>query len=183
MVTGLGRRLLQFPHHQLAGVGRRSASGRGGGCRPACRGGRRGASPRRTRGRSSRSPVPSSGRRGTGCAGPQRGDTWSADGRASRTRLVHHCNANGAAEAMSTVTEPCTPRCTGTSVTDLVGGAAPAAGPDEHLGTRRLDRTDAHPAAGLDAHRHRQAGAAVTGRAAHADPGPRDDHEGPARSR
>ena len=73
-------------------------------------------SPTSDRGRSRTSPVPSSGRRGTGCALPQRGDTCSAAGRGSCTRLVHHCSPNGAAEAMSRVTASWTPRRTGTNV-------------------------------------------------------------------
>ena len=62
---------------------------------------------------------------------------------------------------------------------DTVGPAPPAGRPDERLRTRWVDGADAHAAAGPDLHLQRQAGAAVTRRAPHADPRPGHDHEGP----
>ena len=100
------------------------------------------------RGRSRTSPVPSSGRRGTGCGRPQRGATWSADGRGSRTRFVHHCNANGAAEATSSVTASWTPRRTGSSVTTPSAPPRRPAGPTNASGPGWVDGADAHAAAG-----------------------------------
>ena len=65
-----------------------------------------------------------------------------------------------------------TPRRTGTQRDDVVGRAAPAGRPDEASGPGRLDGADAQPGSRLDPHLHRQAGAAVAGRAPHADPRP-----------
>ena len=174
----LGRRLLQLPHHQVARVGRRAPMHEAPGVAGHVRAGARGR-PMSDRGRSRTSPVPSSGRRGTGWARPQRGDTWSAEGRGSRTRFVHHCNANGAAEATSRVDRVVDTAPHRQQRDDAVGPAPPAGRPDERLGTGWVDGTDAHPAAGPDLHLHRRAGDAVTRRAAHADPRPGHDHKGP----
>ena len=72
--------------------------------------------PASVRGRSATSPTSSRGLVRGRSGRPQRGETWSSAGSGSCTRRVHHCSANGAAEAMSTVTRSYTPRCTGTSV-------------------------------------------------------------------
>ena len=135
--------------------------------------------PMSERGRSRTSPAPSSGRRGTGWARPQRGATWSAEGRGSRTRFVHHCNANGAAEATSRMTASWTPRRTGSSVTMPSAAPRRPAGPTKASGPGGSTGRTRSAAAGPDLHLQRQAGAAVTRRALHADPGPGHDHEGP----
>ena len=124
---GLGRRPLQLAHHQLARHGPSSANGPGAGCRRARTGGRRGAGPRRTGAARGRRPVPSSGCSRGGC-GPAaaRRDVERRRAGGACTRRVHHCSANGAADATSSVTESWTPRRTGTQHDGIVGRAPPA---------------------------------------------------------
>ena len=123
----LGRGPFQLPYHQLSGMGGRppvdlaTAVARPVGTR----------TPRLAHIRLrpvGRRPLSSWSRTGRDCGLPRRGAMWSAVGRGSSTRRVHHCRANGAAVAISSDQDSCTPRCSGRSVIRSSGGRLPRPG-------------------------------------------------------
>ena len=128
---GFGRRLLQLPHHHPAGVRRRAPVDEAAGV---ARHVRAGAPGQTLLGRAvarARRPSP---RRGAGArAAPDRnGATRGAPtGGGACTRFVHHCSANGAAEAMSSVDRLVDATAGGHQRDGLVDRAPPAARPDE----------------------------------------------------
>ena len=113
----LGRRPLQLPHHQLAGVGGRAPVDEAPAVARRVRAGAPRAGPTSVRGRSPDLAGLLVAGSGDGRAGrPQTGRDVESDGSGSRTRRVHHCRANGAAEAMSSVTDVVHAAAPGTSV-------------------------------------------------------------------
>ena len=146
----LGRGPLQLAHHQPAGVGGRppvhqtAAVARrvGAGARGQARvgpwpiGHLAGASSSSSR----RSVRPSAARRDV-----------ELDGSGSCTRRVHHCSANGAAEAMSSVTAVVHPAADGQQRDAIVDrGRCRPTGPTKTSGPGGSTGTDAQPGAGLD---------------------------------
>ena len=106
-----GRWSLQVPAPSARRRGQSPANGPAGGCRPGDTGVHLWARRHRTEPSRQSLPASSSSRETEEHLGvPRRGATWSAEGRGSTTRRVHHCRAKGAAVAMSSVTVSCTPR-------------------------------------------------------------------------
>ena len=127
-----GRGPLELPHHQLAGVRGRPPVDEAPVVTRRVGAGTPGQAHCRSAAARATSPASSCGRGARPRRPPAAGRHVQLGGSASRTRRLHHCRANGAAEAMSSVTASCTPRRSGTTVM-----RSPTVAPSARPGRRR----------------------------------------------